>query len=179
MPEVPVAPDTDPMRRLPVPIGFPPRRTEEAPPLDEYQLPYVSSFSLYMEHYRFTWSSFLFTYQPPMVVFPLQAISGIFHALLAWAIAWWLYFMVRVHPEDKMSTGDAVTVVAVICALIFGFIFLANYGRSGRMNRWLRYQWDDYDFFARCEAWMQFVGFIDLISTLGTLAIFLVLFIRG
>lgn len=178
MHDAPVTPDTDPERRMPVPTGFPPRRTEEAPPLDDWQLRYATGYTFYHDHSPHSLLGRLFNYQSPLVVLPLQAISSTIAVLLVGAFIAWLWIGRKEIPVEKASALDEAKFIAVFLAITAISVWSLFDGRYRRMRRWLRFDWDCFETFAQCEAWMQYVGFMDWLGGLILFAWLLYLFFR-
>jgi hypothetical protein len=184
VPKAPPSPQ-DYKRRIPVPTGFPPRRVDVVPALNDDQSDFLGGYSLYLEGGSFSSRlARLFPYQSPLVVFPLQAIYSTLTALFGIFL-----FVVAVMGEPSHEpriagvtdshTGDILWTIFLILILVFILIYSLSHGRRGRRERWLEYYWESFESFARWEAWMRFVGALDLVCAVSTILAIVLLTLKG
>ncbi len=185
MPDAPVTPDTDPLRMMPVPPGFPPRRTEEAPPLDDKQSRFVNGYSFYIEDASFSMRfARIFSRQSPAVVFLLQASWSTLIALLNSAL---FLFVIILKPEQKpviagmgkSSVGHYVLAGIIILVFALALRYSWTHGKQGRKIRWARYSWNDFEQFARLEVRIQYIGITEFIAMVGGLLYLIGAALRG
>jgi hypothetical protein len=161
-------PRTDPQRTWPVPNGFPPRRTDEAPPLSEKHARYAAGHSLYLEGILHGRSPWVIRNNDAVLVLLSEAISSTFGMLALWAIlalviwGWHEGKPAPPAPYDVPYLGTTLAALLIIFSILI-IIYYINYGRYGRLQRWLRYQWKSFEFFMLCEALMKYIGFIKLV----------------
>lgn len=163
--------EPDPIKRRPLPLGFPPRRIEPPPPLEDKQVRFINGYSLFLENTSLSFRGLtrLLNHLPPYVLFPLQTIWS---ALLALAmITFSVVFLITRQDKEPFVAGASEPSVwktfgVIILNLFIGFwltYILLGHGKNGRRKRWEEYRWESFSQFALIEVWLKVTGVTDYI----------------
>jgi hypothetical protein len=172
-------PSTDPDRRELSPTGFPKRRTKPAPPLSQRQAHYAAGYSLFSESWSNSLWNTLGQFRFPLLVLPLNAIGISIFTLCLYALTIWLYWYFGFHVIKGASEIDMNAKsyalfggLALLSIIFLAYRFLT--ARQCRLQRWHSYEWASFSEFAASEAWMAYIGFVEVLCLIAFLGLWMI-----
>jgi hypothetical protein len=177
--------ETEMVKKQPVPAGFPLRRTEPPPPLDEKQARFVDGYSLFFGFYLYCLRlDRSLNCQSPRLYFSLGAVCSTLTGLLVLV----LFPLVLLDKPERQPFINGMGVPHVTSYIWAGFLILLSLlvlsyiilnGKRWRKERWEEYAWPSFAQFSRWEAWMAYIGFTEFIAVLGTFLLIISALLKG